>query len=81
MIIKRKIGPKGQIVIPEDIRKLLGIIEGSTVIFEILDGKIVLKSEKTPEDSIKEFLNIGKKLTKKIDLKNTIGEQIEERLV
>jgi bifunctional DNA-binding transcriptional regulator/antitoxin component of YhaV-PrlF toxin-antitoxin module len=25
MIIKRKLGPKGQLIIPKDIRKLLGV--------------------------------------------------------
>jgi AbrB family looped-hinge helix DNA binding protein len=35
MIIKRKGGPKGQMVIPKDIRDSLNINPGSEILFEI----------------------------------------------
>jgi len=61
MIIKRPLGEKGQVVIPKDIRKLLGLQNGkSEVVFEIRDNKVTITPNKS-EDFIKEFLKHRRK--------------------
>ena len=46
MIEKRVMGPKGQIVIPKNIREQLGLKRGSKVLFESENGEIKLKIQK-----------------------------------
>ncbi|MBI4015171.1 MAG: AbrB/MazE/SpoVT family DNA-binding domain-containing protein [Candidatus Aenigmarchaeota archaeon] len=46
MNIERKVGPKGQIVIPEEIRKITGIMPKSHVFVSLEDGKIFITPEK-----------------------------------
>jgi AbrB family looped-hinge helix DNA binding protein len=78
--IERKLGPKGQIVIPEEIRKLKGLRPGSVVVFDIEDEKISLKSKE--EDVVswleQEVKKHGKKLGK-IDWDKSYEEQLKER--
>jgi AbrB family looped-hinge helix DNA binding protein len=40
-----KVGPKGQVVIPRTLRKLLKIYPGSKVIFKLKEGKLVLEKQ------------------------------------
>ncbi|KXB00695.1 hypothetical protein AKJ40_00930 [candidate division MSBL1 archaeon SCGC-AAA259M10] len=42
-MIVRKVGPKGQVVIPSDIREMLGIRPGEQVVVEVDDGNVVIK--------------------------------------
>jgi AbrB family looped-hinge helix DNA binding protein len=47
MIIEtRKIGPKGQVVIPKDIRDQLGIMPGERVAIELRDNKVVIQRKR-----------------------------------
>ncbi|MCG2909969.1 MAG: AbrB/MazE/SpoVT family DNA-binding domain-containing protein, partial [Stygiolobus sp.] len=39
-------GKKGYIIIPKDIRDLLGIKEGDKLILNVYDGKIILEPER-----------------------------------
>ncbi|MCP8308550.1 MAG: AbrB/MazE/SpoVT family DNA-binding domain-containing protein [archaeon] len=41
--LKSKVGPKGQAVIPKEIRDMLGIKPGSEVIFEVKGDEVVVK--------------------------------------
>jgi AbrB family looped-hinge helix DNA binding protein len=41
-----EVGKKGYIIIPKDIRDLLGIKEGDKLILNVYDGKIVLEPER-----------------------------------
>ncbi len=75
MIIKRKIGEKGQLVIPKDIRNELDLHVNDDVLIEVSDNKILIEKEKDPEEFLKDFLNVPKiKRTKK-----TIKEMIIEK--
>ena len=77
MIIKRKVGPKGQVVIPKDVRKLLNIKPGSEILIEIRENEIVIRSALKDQDFFEKFIKTPKKLAKKIDLKQIYDKQYE----
>jgi AbrB family looped-hinge helix DNA binding protein len=52
---ERKIGPKGQVVIPKEIRRIVGIKPESKVFVSLEDEKVIIKPKK---ESLKDFLNI-----------------------
>ncbi|MEK6878989.1 MAG: AbrB/MazE/SpoVT family DNA-binding domain-containing protein [Nanoarchaeota archaeon] len=60
MIIKREIGEKGQIVIPKDIRRHLGLNAGTSVIFEVKDNEVIMKKE-NPKEILEKFFTAIKK--------------------
>ena len=79
MIIRREIGEKGQIVIPKDIRKHLGLDIGINITFEVKDDELVIKKEKDPIATVEDFFNTNK-IKKKIstkELKKLYEEQYE----
>ena len=76
MIIKREIGKKGQVVIPQDIRDYLGLNIGVKIIFEVRNDEIIIKKEE-PHKIVEDFFNtpkIKKKISVK-ELKKIYGEQ------
>jgi len=82
MIIRRPIGEKGQVVIPRDIRNLLGLRAGREVVFEIESGGVKIKAEEDSDAIVEEFFNTPK-LKKKLsarELKNIIYEQYDEEI-
>lgn len=45
MEFERKVGPKGQVVIPREIRRITGISPNSKVLISIEDKSVVIKKE------------------------------------
>ena len=81
MRVLRRIGPKGQIVIPKIMRDYLGIKLGDTVVMEVREGEIAIIPERDPREFVEGFCSVVKeKLTKKIDLERLIESEVEERL-
>ena len=81
MKISRKIGPKGQIVIPKIVRDYLGIKPGDTVVIEVREGEVVIIPGTDPREFVEGFCSVVKeKLTEKIDRERLIESEIEERL-
>ncbi|HLC86771.1 MAG TPA: AbrB/MazE/SpoVT family DNA-binding domain-containing protein [Candidatus Nanoarchaeia archaeon] len=79
MIFRREIGEKGQVVIPVDIRRMLKLRTGEKVVFEVKGDEVLIKSELSPEEFLKDFLNVPK-LKKKLnakELKEVIMSQYE----
>ncbi len=82
MIIKRQLGERGQLVIPKDIRELLGVRSGEEVVFEVINNEVKIKKEQDAEQLVNDFVNIPK-LKKKLsikDLKKIIYRQYEEEI-
>ena len=67
--IGAKVGEKGQIVIPKPIREQFNIQSNTELVFDVEEGKIVLKKKKSGLDVFADFVNAVKK--KKSFPKNT----------
>ena len=81
MIIKRRIGERGQVVIPKDIRQMLGVRSGQEIVFEIIENKIEIKPEEQAEEEAEKFVDDffdTPKLKKKFTWKE-IKKDLEER--
>lgn len=77
---KRTVGSKGQVVIPESIRKALGIKPGSNVILEISNGEIVIRPELKPSEFVEYYTRTcAKKLRKGVDVNKVIVREGMER--
>ena len=80
MRFRRKIGEKGQIVIPKDIREYVGLMPGDEVVMEVREKEVVIRSGVDPREFVESFCSVvGKKLTKKIDLEGLLEREAEER--
>ncbi len=74
--MKRKLGRKGQVVIPKDIREKLSLSEGSTLTFEVSNNAILVRPELSPEEAVRRFLSVkGKKLQRPVDWKSMLDEE------
>jgi len=80
MRIRRKVGPKGQVVIPKVVREHMGIMPGDEVVMEVRGGELALTTTLNPKDFVESFCSIGgKKLKEKIDLDKLLEQEVEER--
>ncbi len=77
MIFERKIGSKGQVVIPRDIRDLFNMKPGSKILFKVDGNEITIRIAKDEKDFLKDFFKTPKKLTEKIDFKRIYDEQYD----
>lgn len=74
--MKRKLGPRGQVVIPKEIRKKLSLAEGSSLTFELSGDTILVRPEPAPQEIVERFLSVkGKKLRKLADWKSILDEE------
>ncbi len=76
---KTTVGPKGQVVIPKDIRDKIGIKEYSEVIVDIIGDAVIIKKLKPESVTYVDYCctTYSKKLSKKIDIKKITEEQYE----
>jgi len=76
---ERKIGPKGQVVIPQAIRKILKMQPGTNVVVSLEDNKVVLK--KPSFDAVAVFRKTAREIhyNKEIDPHEAYEESLEER--
>ena len=77
----RVIGPKGQVVIPKEIRDQAGLVEGAEVIVELRGNEVVLRRPSPPTKSYVEYFTAtyGDKVKGRVDVKKIIGEQALDR--
>jgi AbrB family looped-hinge helix DNA binding protein len=79
-ILKRLIGPKGQIVIPKKIREALGLKPGGEVLVELREGEAIIRKPR-PTGYVEYYIQTrAKKLKTEIDLKDVIEREVAERL-
>ena len=77
MLIEREIGEKGQVVIPKDIRSLLGLKVGQKIIFEVKENEVLIKSEQDPERFLEDFFNVPKKNITMKQIKKLLDEKYD----
>ncbi len=71
-----KVSHKFQVVIPKDIRELLGISKGDTLQVYKKDNEIVMKKIKTGEPlSLKDLKGLGKEIWKDVDVEKYIKKE------
>ncbi len=75
MILKKKLGPKGQLLIPKDLRNFIGIKPGGTVLLEVVDDYIKIKANDSQNNFLNDFVKSNKKYKNKKDIKKIIEEQ------
>ena len=65
-----RVSEKGQIAIPQSIRKVMGIQQGDDLVIFELDGKLLLQKTKTAEkkmrDDYKDILKFSEKSLKEV---------------
>ncbi len=77
---ERKVGPKGQVVIPKMFRKSKKIKPGSKVVFrETKDGILIEKAEEKVEKVFEEVAEEGESINK-LNPHQSHDEQLKERL-
>ncbi len=82
--IKRKLGSKGQIVLPWDIREQFGLKTGTDLVFLVEGQQIIIEKAKEPQEIIEEFCTLPENIKKRNitakQIKELIEEQYEEKL-
>jgi len=79
--LKSKLGPKGQAVIPKEIRDMMGIRPGSEVLFEVRGDEIVIKplQDRSSVDELTRLIPRELKIEDEVDLKKIILSEALER--
>ena len=76
----KKIGPKGQVLIPGKIREILGLQPGVEVTIEVRDNEVIISRPKINGSYTDYYLTTSSpKLKTPIDMKKLIQEETEER--
>ena len=83
MRLKSRVGPKGQAVIPKQVRDILGIAPGDEIIFEVSDreARIKLAGTKSSVTELTEIVPKKDKLSKDVDIKKLILSETNRRRV
>ena len=78
-----KVGPKGQIVIPKEIRDKLGMKESSEVLVDLRDSEVIITKAGPQSVSYTDFFvsTYAKKLNKRVDLSKIMDEEYERNLL
>ena len=77
----RIVGPKGQVVIPKEIREQAGFTEGAEVLVEFRDGEVVLRRPSPPARTYVDYFTATyeEKKETRVDIKKVIEEEDLER--
>ncbi len=77
---RKNVGPKGQVVIPKQLRDALGLKPGVEVVLELRDDEIVITKPKIEGNYTEYFISTSApKLKKPINIKKIIEEEASNR--
>ena len=77
---KRNVGPKGQVVIPKQMRDALGLKPGVEITLEMRDQEIIIKKPQVRGSYTEYFITTSSpKLKKRINIKELLNQEVEER--
>ena len=81
MTKKVTIGPKGQVVIPKEIREKTGLKEGQDVTVDARGDEVVIKRTYPPTESYVEYYcsTFGKKLSRDVDIRALLEGEMRDR--
>ncbi|MBI4141844.1 AbrB/MazE/SpoVT family DNA-binding domain-containing protein [Candidatus Woesearchaeota archaeon] len=81
--LKRRMGPKGQIVLPKDVREQLNLRTGTELVFYTKDNRIIIEPAENPLDAVEQFCTLPEGILKAKptakEIKKIIDEQYEDR--
>src|SRR6266850_6413049 len=74
---RMKVGEKGQVVIPKELRDQTGIREGTEVVVEAKDGTVTIRRAGPPTESYVEYFTstYSKKLDHEVNIKKLLEEE------
>lgn len=74
---RMKVGEKGQVVIPKELREQTGIKEGSEVVVEARDGAVTIRRAGPPTDSYVDYFTTtySRKLNHEVNIKKLLEEE------
>jgi len=76
----KKIGPKGQVLIPKHVRDALGLQPGGEVVIEVRDEEVVLSKPKIEGSYTEYYVSTrSPKLREPVEIKKVIAEEVAER--
>ncbi len=78
---RMRVGEKGQVVIPKELRELTGIREGTEVTVGLKDGAVTIRRVSPPTESYVEYFTntFSKKLHREVNIKRLLEEERVER--
>ena len=78
----RTVGPKGQVVIPKEVRDETGLVEGSEVSVEAKDGEVVIRRVAPLTGSYVDYYaaTYAQKVGQRVDIKRIIEEEDDGRI-
>ena len=77
---KRNVGPKGQVVIPKQMRDALGLKPGVEITLELRNQEIIIKKPQVRGNYTEYFITTSSpKLKKRINIKELLNQEVEER--
>lgn len=75
---RRNVGPKGQVVIPKQMRDVLGLKPGVEVILEVWRDEVVISKPKIEGSYTEYFIATqGPKLKKVVNIKKLLSEEVD----
>ncbi|MGI0079911.1 MAG: AbrB/MazE/SpoVT family DNA-binding domain-containing protein [Nitrososphaerales archaeon] len=77
----RVVGPKGQVVIPKEIRERTGLREGVEVVVDTVDDQVVIKRSAPPTGTYVDYYvkTRARKLKRSVNIRNLLEEERLER--
>ena len=78
MIIKRKLGPKGQVLLPKSIREYLGIKPGDEITIEIDNSEVKIRSAIDSNQYLPKLYEVPHKLKEKVNIEAIIEDEYQK---